>query len=38
MSKEMAYGKGCTNEDKVRKIGRYLDQVNYKWFNKTKVM
>ena len=28
----------CTNKDQIRDLGRYFDVINYKWFNKTKVM
>lgn len=33
MNKQMAYRERCNNEDQVRNLGLYLDQVNYKWFN-----
>jgi hypothetical protein len=38
MNKEVANRKilGCINEDQIRKLGRHLGKVKYKWFNKTK--
>jgi hypothetical protein len=40
MNKEVAYRKilRCTNKDEIRILGKYLDKVKYKWFNKTKEM
>ena len=38
MNKEVAYRKmlQCTSKDQTRNVGRYLDTVECKWFNKTK--
>ena len=38
VNKEVAYRKMlvCTNKDQLRNVGRYLDTVKCKWFNKTK--
>jgi hypothetical protein len=38
MTKEVAYRKilSCTNKDQIRKLGRYVNNVKYKWFNKMK--
>jgi hypothetical protein len=40
MNKEVAYRKilRCTNKHQTRNLGRDLDKVKYKWFNKTKVV
>jgi len=40
MNKEIAYIKVliCTNKDQIRNLGRYLDKIRYKWFNRTKVI
>ena len=38
MNKEVAYRKRvrCLNKDQIRNLGRYLDRVQYRRFNKTK--
>jgi hypothetical protein len=38
MNKDLTYKKMLTYTDKVqiRLVGRYLDKVKYKWFNKVK--
>jgi len=40
MNEEAAYKKilKCTNKDQIRKLGRYLNKVMYKLFNKSKVI
>ena len=39
VNKEVAYKKilRCTNKDKIRNLGRYLDKSKYKRFNRTQV-
>ena len=40
MNKEIAYNKVLryTNKDQIGNLGRYLDKVRYKRFNRTKVI
>jgi hypothetical protein len=38
-NKDVAYRKifRCSNKDQIRNVGKYLDKIKYKWFNRTKV-
>ena len=39
MNKEVTYRKilRFTNKDQIRNLGRYLDKIGYRWFNRTQV-
>ena len=39
MNKEVTYRKilRFTNKDQIQNLGRYLDKIRYRWFNRTQV-